>query len=71
MYTWQQSEKSSCTIIKYHLHPNVLVYNNTENRNELKRNITSAAVIVSVTAGLLLLSTTTVVIFFLIGLGIA
>src|SRR5919199_1749350 len=31
----------------------------TENRNELKRNVTSAIIIVSVTAGLLLLSTTT------------
>src|SRR5919205_3872854 len=31
----------------------------TENRNELKRNVTSAIIIISVTAGLLLLSTTT------------
>jgi hypothetical protein len=31
----------------------------TENRNELKRNVTSTILIVSVTAGLLLLSTTT------------
>ena len=31
----------------------------TQNRNELKRNVTSAITIVSVTAGLLLLSTTT------------
>src|SRR5919206_2253149 len=31
----------------------------TENRNELKRNVTSAIIIVSVTAGLLLLSATT------------
>src|SRR5919206_1071517 len=31
----------------------------TENRNELKRNVTNAIIIVSLTAGLLLLSTTT------------
>ena len=35
------------------------MYENTENRNELKRNVTSAIIIVSITAGLLLLSTTT------------
>src|ERR687886_2993969 len=35
------------------------MYENTENRNELKRNVTNAIIIVSVTAGLLLLSTTT------------
>ena len=35
------------------------MYDKTENRNELKRNVTSAIIIVSVTAGLLLLSATT------------
>jgi hypothetical protein len=35
------------------------MYDNTENRKELKRNVTSAIIIVSVTVGLLLLSTTT------------
>jgi Domain of Unknown Function (DUF1259) len=35
------------------------MYDKTENRNELKRNVTSTILIVSVTAGLLLLSTTT------------
>jgi Domain of Unknown Function (DUF1259) len=35
------------------------MYENTENRNELKRNVTSAIIVVSITAGLLLLSTTT------------
>jgi Domain of Unknown Function (DUF1259) len=35
------------------------MYDKIENRNELKRNVTSAIIIVSVTAGLLLLSATT------------
>ena len=35
------------------------MYENKENRNESKRNVTSAIIIVSVTAGLLLLSATT------------
>ena len=35
------------------------MYDKTENRNELKGNVTRAIIIVSVTAGLLLLSATT------------